>query len=339
MVLIGRDLSSSQRTVKRTKLVALIALIGGQGLSAAAEPARDSADFLAYDEIGRVHIKPPAPSPDSFAADAARITSLPAIPNSRLVFDAFEAIHALGMNPLTAFAVAPATVAANAALKANQAQVIEFSQALLNAGVMTHVRIHRDWTRIEMPALHSAAITRPDLGMTYFLDLEKHTFHETRAAPPSAQNEETYQVSASVDVIITFDKAPAHSSLGVMTLGGLAARGYRTEASFALSGLIGWCSSGRHNLVEVEYVTDLADPQTPAGPSFEGSKWAREVCMPTSAASHREPGRLVLFRSTAFTGEPASADFANVLERGNLRTADRTDVSLFRVPDNFTKVE
>jgi hypothetical protein len=339
VALFGRYAHSSLRTVKRTIPVSLIALIVWRGLSASVEPTQESADFLVYDEIGRVHIRPPAPSPDSFATDAARIASLPALPNSKSVYAAFEAVHALGMNPITAFAVAPAAVAANAALKANQAQVIEFSKELLNAGTLTHVRLHRDWTRIEMPALRSAAITRPDLGVAYFLDLEKHTYHEIRAAIPAGQNEETYSVSASDDVMITFDKAPVHTPLGVMTLGDLAARGYRTDATFTLSGLIGWCPSGRHIVVEVEYVTDLADPQTSAGPSLEGSKWAREVCMPTNAASHREPGRLVLFRSTAFTGEIASADFVNVLERGNLRTADRNDVSLFRVPANFIKVE
>lgn len=327
------------RPVKRIKFLPLLAGIVWQGLSAAAEPAQESADFLAYDEIGRVHIKPPAPSPDSFATDAARIASLPAMPNSKAVFAAFEAIHALGMTPITAFAVAPAAVAANVALKANQAQITEYSQELLNAGIMTHVWVHRDWTRIEIPALRSAAITRPDLGAAYFLDLAKHTYRETRTAVPASQNEETYVVSAADDVKITFDKSPVHTPLGVMTLGSFAARGFRTDATFTLSALIGWCSGGRHVLSEVEYVTDLADPQASAGPPLEGSKWVREACMPTSAASYREPGRLVLFRSTAFTGEMAGADFVNVLERGNLRTSDRTDVSVFTVPANFTKVD
>lgn len=327
------------RPVKRMMLVPLIAGIVWQGLGTAAEPAQEPADFLAYDEIGRVHIKPPGPSPDSFAADAARIASLPVLPNSKAVYAAFEAIHALGMTPVTAFAVAPAAVAANAALKANQAQVTEYSQELLNAGIMIHVWVHRDWTRIEMPASRSAAITRPDLGMAYYLDLTKHTYRETRTAIPASQNEETYVVSAADDVKITFDKPPVHTPLGVKTLGSLDARGYRTDATFTLSALIGWCSSGRHVVSELEYVTDLADPQTSAGSSLEGSKWVREVCMPTNAASYREPGRLVLFRSNAFTGEIAGADFVNVLERGNLRTADRTDVSLFKVPANFTKVE
>jgi hypothetical protein len=320
-------------------LVALLSAVVCDGMSVAGEPVQGSVGLLSFDEIGRVHIKPPAPAPESFGPDAARIASLPPFPDSKAVFSAFEAVHALGMNPVTAFAVAPAAIAANAALKANQARLTEVSQEYLNAGIMTHEWFHRDWARTEVPAFRRASITRPDLGAAYFLDLAKHTYRETHAASPASPSEETYTVSAADDVMITFVKAPVHRPLGVMTLGGIAARGFQTEATFTLPGLLGWCSSGRHGLVEVEYVSDLTDPQAPSGSPLEGSQWVREACMPTSAGSHRVPGRLVVFRSTAFTGDGANDDFVNVLERGNVRTAEQYDTSLFAVPAGFTKVE
>jgi hypothetical protein len=320
-------------------LVALVSFVLCPAIIAAAQERQVAPELLSFDVIGRVHIKPPAPPPDSFGVDAARIASLPPLPNSRAVYSAFEAIHALGMNPLTAFAVAPATVAAETALKANQAQLSEVSQEHLNAGLMMHEWFHRDWTRTEVPALQSASITRPDLGVAYLLDLSKHTYREKRIASASSSSEDTYTVSAADDVMITFEKPPVHNPLGVMRLSGFAARGYRTEATFSLSSLLGWCSAGKHVLNEVEYVTDLPDPQVFSGPALEGSKLVREACIPTSAGSHREPGRLVVFRSTAFTGGAAGQDFVSVLERGNLRADERIDASLFAVPTNFTKAE
>ena len=317
-------------------LAALVSFVLCPAVVSAAQEEQVPPQLLSFDLIGRVHIKPPAPPPDSFAVDAARIASLPAMPNSRAVYGAFEAIHALGMNPLTAFAVAPATIAAEAAMKANQAQLTEVSQEHLNAGILMREWFHRDWTRIEMPALQSASITRPDLGVAYFLDLAKHTYREKRIA--SGSSEDTYTVSAADDVMITFEKTPVHSPLGAMSLGGFAARGYRTEATFTLSSLLGWCSAGKHVLIEMEYVTDLLDPQVPSGSALEGSKLVREACIPTGAGSHREPGRLVVFRSTAFSGG-VGQDFVTVLERGNLHTASRIDESLFAVPSNFTKAE
>ena len=339
LVQFARRAVPSPSITRRVTLAALVSLVLSPAIIAAAQENQAPPELLSFDVIGRVHIKPPAPPPDSFGVDAARIASLPPLPNSRAVYSAFQAIHALGMNPITAFAVAPATIAAEAALKANQAQLTEVSQEHLNAGILMREWFHNDWIRIEMPALHTASITRPDLGLAYFLDLAKHTYREKRLASATGATEDTYTVSAADDVLINFEKSPVHSSVVVMTLGGFASRGYRTEATFTLSGLLGWCSAGKHVLVEVEYVTDFPDSEVSSGSALEGSKVVREACLPTSAGSHREPGRLVVFRSTAFTGGAMGQDFVSVLERGNLRTAARIDASLFAVPTNFTKTE
>ena len=319
-------------------LAVLVSFAPYPAIIAAAQENQGPPELLSFEVIGRMHIKPPAPPPDTFGVDAARIASLPPLPNSRAVYGAFQAIHALGMNPITAFAVAPATIAAEAALKANQAQLTAVSQEYLNAGILMREWFHRDWIRVEMPALHSATITRPDLGVAYLLDLAKHTYREKRISSATDASEDTYTVSAADDVVITFEKAPVHSPLTVMTLGGFASRGYQTEATFTLSGVLGWCSAGKHVLIEVEYLTDLPDPEVPSGSALQGTKLVREACLPTSAGSHREPGRLVVFRSTAFTGG-VGQDFVSVLERGNLRTAPRNDASLFVVPTNFAKAE
>lgn len=301
----------------------------------AGESLPSTSEVLAYDEIGRVHIKPPAPPPDTFSADAARIASLPALPNSNGVYAAGQLLRTLGMNPLTAFAVAPAAAAVSAAVKVNQAQVYEVSQEYLNAGIIAHHWFYRDWTRTEVPVLHAASIVRPDLGTQYRLDLAKRTYRETPSTTLD-RSEDTYTVSAADDIAIDFEKAPVVSPIDVKTLSGMSARGYRTEATFSLSSLLGWCSKGRHAVVEIEYVADVADPQTPVGSPLIGSQWAREACMPASAKSHREPGHLVLFRSTAISGNATNPDFVNVLERGNFLSTPKND-SLFAVPIAFTK--
>ena len=339
MALFGPHGHPSRRVFRRWVLVLIIYLPAWQQVNAAAQAEQSSADLLAYDEIGRIHIKPPAPAPDAFTADAARIAFLPALPDSKSVYAAFGAAHALGMNPLTAIAAAPAFIAANSAAKVNQAEISAGSQEYLNAGVMIHAWFYRDWSHTEVPALSAGSITRPDLGVTYSLDLAKHIYREKRIASPNSLSEDTYAVSATDDVIATFEKSPVHTPLGTMILGGLGARGYKTEATFTTSGLIGWCSAGRHVLVEIEYLADLADPQSRAAPALEGSKWARDACMPASAASRREPGRLVLFRSTAFSGQGPNEDFVNVLERGNVRTSQRMEAFLFTVPANFTRAD
>jgi hypothetical protein len=230
-------------------------------------------------------------------------------------------------------------MALSAMSKAYQAKVNEVGQEYLRAGVMTRAWFFRGWTRTEMPRLHSVSIAKPDQGSEVFLDLTARTYREKAQAPQAGPAVETYVVSAADEVQISLTAAPEVKSLGTTVLAGVAARGYRTAATFSVSAALGLCLSGSHVMSEVEYVAvDVPDPQAGSGPAPEGSQLVRETCYPTTAASRHEPGRLVLFRSTAVTRGVVYSDFVSVLERGNLRPVHESDVSEFSIPPDFKRV-
>ncbi|HEY2679140.1 MAG TPA: hypothetical protein VGI65_19385 [Steroidobacteraceae bacterium] len=298
---------------------------------------------LAFDQIGRVLTDtpppPPGPSPDGFASDARRIADLPAIPKADGIMAAAEATRALGMTPLTAPAAQLGAIALGAATNAYTARATAVGKAYMQAGSMTHAWFYRGWTRLETPALHSVAITKPDQGLEIWLDPAARTYREKRKTVPG-QDAEVYSVSAADDVRISFDggNAPMFKTMNEAVLEGLAVRGYRTDATFSVSGTLGFCSKGSHVLSEVEYVADVPDPQVATGPALGGSALAREVCLPTNSGSHREPGRLVLYRAISLTGGPPYGDLVSVLERANLRSVGAAESSLFSVPSEYKEV-
>jgi hypothetical protein len=291
---------------------------------------------LAFDQIGKVLSKAP-PVADNFAADLERAQNLPALPSAEGLYAASQAVKALGMTPVTALAEPAAVLALGAANKAYQADVTAASQAYREAGILTHAWFYRQWSRIDTPAMKSAVIVRPDQGAEIYLDVAARTYRrvQTETADKPA---EVYVVSAADSVVFKFTSAPVFRPLEPMSFAGHPARGYRTDATFTVSAPLGFCSAGSHVLSEVEYVADVPDPQATGGTALAGSALAREACLPSAEGSHREPGRLVLFRILSVTNGPPYGDLANVLERGNLRTVDAKDASLFSAPPDFKEV-
>jgi hypothetical protein len=325
-------------------LIQVSMTIGFSGASHAgpADPANVPAG-LAYDQIGRVlaNTPPPPPNPSSggFAADLERIANLPALPKADGIAAAAEATHMLGMNPLTAPAAQISAIALSAATKAYTAKVTEAGRAYLQAGSLTREWFYHGWRRTETPALHSVAISNAEQGLSIWIDQAARTYRETRAAPTGAGGE-VYAVSAADDVRVSFSNgsAPMFRPLAAMSLDGYPARGYRTDAAFSLSGPLGFCSKGSHVLSEVEFVADLPDPQAATGAAIDGSALVREVCLPSSSGSHREPGRLVLYRSMSLTGAPPYGDLVSVLERSNIRPVHAEEMPEFSVPKEYKKV-
>src|SRR5260370_35091598 len=94
------------------------------------------------------------------------------------------------------------------------------------------------------------------------------------------------------------------------------------------------CAAGTPGVIQVEYVADLPDPQS--GVATEGARGLTDGCEPSTTASYREPGRLVLYRATSIDPD-TSKGVTLMFERGNLNTLDEGSVSLFSAPPDFNK--
>jgi len=325
---------------KRTyfAVAASLAISGAVAVAAAAQAAPSRG--IAYDQVLRQIMGTTAPPPDSFAADAARIAALPPMSSVPLPTapGTNAALGVLSMLPLVGGIAAVANQASQlaygAALEAAETKFTALGRESTAAGRMVHVSFYGDWTRLDQGSVR-ALIVKPDQNVWIALDLVKKKYRQRRIGPHPAASGETYVVSTD-DVAATVLESPATESLGSATIAGWPARGYRTTATFTLPQTSGLCARGRHELVEVEYVADLPDPESKLGPALSASQIVGEACGPKALGSHREPGRLVLFRSTALTGG-LGGDFVSVLERGNIHALNAADAAIFSVPPGFVE--
>lgn len=325
---------------RRTCFVIAASLAFGGAAAAAATAQARPATGIGYDQISRWMIGATPPPPDSFAADAARIAALP--PMSSVTMPtapgASTALGVLSMVPLVGGFAAMANQASQlayaAAAQAAAKKMVALFRESANAGRTEHVWFYGGWTRVD-DGVARGLILKPDQGLRIALDLTKKTYRQIRTDARPASSGETYVVSTD-DVAATVLDSPATESLGSATIAGWPARGYRTTATFTFPQTSGLCASGRHELTEVEYVADLPDPESTLGPALSTSQIISEACQPKTPGSHREPGRLALFRSTAVT-RGIAGDFVYVLERGNIRALSAGDAAIFSVPPNFTE--
>ena len=145
---------------------------------------------------------------------------------------------------------------------------------------------------------------------------------------------EVIEVDDAVIEVPVLVGEPLTERLPDATIAGVQAHGYRTKATIELKNALGWCRAGRHAVTQVEYVADVPDPQPPIGVSVAQS--LGDGCAPTSTASYREPGHLVLYRATS-TDPDTHKVITLMFERGNVRSLDSNSMSLFSVPADFTK--
>ncbi len=301
--------------------------------SASAQPAPRSGANLAYDEIVRLLTNATPPPPGSFDEDAARIAALPPMPDTKGVANAIDAMNAIGSNPLLGLiGVSQLMIMAEVSgVNAYTAKVTAASSAYQKAGIMKHAWFLHGWSRVD--ANGSAVIARPESSLQMVLNPAKHTYSETRTAP--ATKMATYTLD-DAPARVQYTATPTIQPLPTLTLAGQRARGYQTDASCSLSSSLGFCSPGRHELREIEYVADIEDPQMSKAAPAAADKVAREACAPTAGGSRREPGHLVLFRSTDIS-DASDHHTVIVLERGNLHRLGPNDVVLFSVPPNYGK--
>ena len=298
---------------------------------------------IAFDQIDRVLLHGEAPPPvNSFTADAAVIASLPPLKantqsvggavvktaGTMLVSTALSLVPIAG--PLIAGAGSPAL---NAMQQAEQQHETEKQNAVvahfISAGTISHFAFYRGWDRSEQRG--ELTIVKPDQGLTIIANLTNRTTRiiDERTNPETIVIDTTEGLPqlGVIGEIVT-DRLPD------VTVSGLRARGYRTTATINLKNAMSWCAPGNHRVIQVEYVTDLPDPQSEV--PIEAARALADGCEPSTTASHREQGRLVLYRATSIDPDTPRG-VTLMFERANLHTLDESSVSLFSAPADFKK--
>ena len=297
---------------------------------------------LAYDAISKVIISGTPPPIDNFDADAELITKLPPfkLSNPAGAANTGRAIGALSgllslIPAVGAFVSMGASMAAGAAANAAQQHAQEEqraqSRAIMAAGRRTGLAYYHGWTRTT--AGQHATIVKPEQGLTISLDYGNNTYSVERDDPAMA----TYTVDATPPPTATIVGTPSASTLAPASIDHRAVRGYRLSGSIETTQDLGFCNIGTHAIEITEYVSDLPDPDNHIAKPPDPSSVLNSACQPTTTASSFEPGKLVLYRSTAIRPSIAG-DLILVTELGNLRTLTPQDLStLFSTPPDFTE--
>lgn len=293
---------------------------------------------VAYDEIARV--VPPGSTPPpvgSFAGDAAVIAALPplVVPKAREVN--YTTLKLLASIPGIASQWA-ATAAGRAANKVVaddwKRQNDEFANgraARARTGVLAKFAYYRGWSRFEVVPGY-ATIDKPEQGVTITLDSANKTYTSARTGAI-----ETFTVTtASATGSATLDGAATVEALPPMRIEGVPARGYRTTGTISVTRASYACAAGLHHVSETEYVSDMADARYDAVEDAANAQPLVGACTLGSSVSHREPGRLVLFR-TVIVDDGSPAAFGTALERGNIRALGEQDNAMFQPPPDFTE--
>lgn len=242
--------------------------------------------------------------------------------------------NALSFIPLAGpFVAGAASRGLNAVQQVEQQHEIEKQNAavahFISAGTISHFAFYRGWIRSEQSG--TLTIVKPDQGLTLVADLLKKTMRvideRTSAETIVIDTTEGLRQPTLVGKAVT-------EPLPEVTLNGLHARGYRTTATIELKSAMSWCAAGSHRVIQVEYLTDWPDPQPEV--ATEVARELTDVCEPSTTASYREHGRLVLYRATSIDPN-TSKGIALMFERGNLDTRDESSISLFSAPADFKK--
>lgn len=304
---------------------------------------RQAKPGIAFDQIDRVllHGEVP-PLVDSFAADAAVIASLPPLKGNSQSVGGTVAKSAGMMLVSSALSFVPiagpliagvGSRALNAVQQGEQQHEIEKQNAavahFISAGTISHFAFYRGWIRSERQ--WELTIVKPDQGLTIVANLTSKTVRATdeRTSPETIviDTAEGLPHPALVGEIVT-------ERLPDIAISGQRSRGYRTTATIFLKNAMSWCAPGRHRVVQVEYVTNLPDPQSEL--PIEAARALADGCEPSTTASFREPGHLVLYRATSID-QDTTKGITLMFERGNVHTLDESNASLFSIPEGFKK--
>jgi hypothetical protein len=328
----------------------MLVLISGLALQSAVaqgivvpRPDGQEQPRIAFDQIDRVLLHGEAsPAVDSFTTDAPVIASLPPLETktqsrggavaksagTTLVSSALSFVPMAGP-----FIAAAGSRALNTVRQAEQQHETEKQNAaiahFISAGTISYFAFYRGWIRSERRS--ELTIVKPDQGPTIVANLRNKTMQviDERTNPETIEIDTTegLQPPALIGEIVT-------ERLPDATISGQHARGYRTAATINLKNAISWCAPGNHRVVQVEYLSDLPDPQSEV--TVEAARALADGCAPSTTASYREHDRLVLYRATSIDPDTPTG-VTLMFERGNLHTLDGSSVSLFSAPADFKK--
>ncbi|MDQ6825062.1 MAG: hypothetical protein M3007_06330 [Candidatus Eremiobacteraeota bacterium] len=198
-------------------------------------------------------------------------------------------------------------------------------------GVLAKFASYRGWSRFEVVPGY-VTIDKPEQGITITLD----TAHKSYTSARTGAIETFTVTTASGTGSVTLDGTATVEALPAMRIGGVSARGYRTTGWLSVTRASYACAAGRHHVSETEYVSDIADARYDAVEDAANAQPLVGACTLGSPVSHREPGRLVLYR-TVIVDDGSPAAFGTALERGNVRALGEQDNAMFQPPPGFTE--
>ena len=311
-----------------------VAIAAVYGPTAAADPAPG----VAYDEIARV--LPPGSTPPpvgSFADDAAVIAALPplVVPKARDVNYTTMKLLASIPGIASQWAAMAAGRAANKVVaddwKMQNDAFAKGRAARQRTGVLAKFASYRGWSRFEVLPGY-VTIDKPEEGITITLDIANKTYTSAHTGAI-----ETFTVTtASGTGSATLDGTATVEALPPMRIGGVLAHGYRTSGSINVARASNACAAGPHHVSETEYVSDVVDARYDAVADAANAQPLVGACTLGSSVSHREPGRLVLYR-TVIVDDGSPAAYGTALERGNIRALGELDKAMFQPPPDFTE--
>ncbi len=307
---------------------------------------------IAFDEIARfVPAGTPAPSLGSFREDAAVIAALPplVIPKQhQLDFSAVTALASVG-GAMSLFGMSgaipglvfqhAAKAAGSVAVRANMADLNKQKEdyasgksARQRTGVLAKFAYFHGWSRAELiPG--TAKLDKPDQGVRFTVDDASQSFIVARTPPVGDIITAT---SAGVRGAATLVGVATVETLPEEQVEGIAVRGYRTSGAITITRDSFMCAAGPHHVTETEFVSDLSDPRYDPAQDASAAQPLVTACLIGNTVSHREPGRLVLFR-IVMVDDDTPAAFGIALERGNIRLLAEQDEALFQPPPGYSE--
>jgi len=293
-------------------------------LALPAVPQAQSAMGLAYDEIARVIPSDATPPPpDAFAADLRALRANPAVavPRKRGFFGGGRADD--GTKTAPQFGTFGAILA-----------------PFVPGRLERHV-FFNGWERVEDPIARTATIYKCEVNQVVQLDLDRKRY---RITVPSAEAAAPVRGEPSTG---RYDRDTM--ALGEQTIAGTKTEGYASIDRFEIRVAHGTCAAGTLSASTQTYYAPIAEPRRscplkrPVVPLAPVSWVAREGCTPQLDAHNTGPvepvGRLSVFRLQRIgaTLAGSEAPFGFLIERGNVRTLDPSEVDLFAIPPGYSQ--
>ena len=239
---------------------------------------------------------------------------------------------------------------------------------------LLHYAYYNGWEREDDVTANTATIRKCELGQVVKLNLAKKTYSiydpasepaPAAAAPQPVRGQRPQPAGAPAPPGTAIaDISATTKALGPLRIDNQNTSGYATTAAFAMTQATGSCRNGSASITTQEYYSALNRPAVTSCPIRRAPipVSANDVatppqqnggCQPTLTYHTGGPqppvGKLSLYTLVTMNASgpsPAPAPAASgsgaaigfLTERGNLKTLGASDLALFSIPNDFTKV-